>query len=446
MAKNKHNISRVSNNEKNPFVPDSAINPQVATQEVYNSISNPSDAPAIPEWVKKAYTEEVDPVKKAMSELETARLEKAEQVSRANVASLQLKKAEDDAFNKKKEDGLLIPVKQVPSLGKIYPDGYEIYYSRHNTRDFEDLNNSDLRRYDQYKILLEGIICRGIKNTDLTFHDFNFISVLRRLESQGAVKFRHPYQCTTCMRRGVHEFTLSDVEFTPLEVNLPIIVRFHSFPEEIFKFVPYTIGDILRLIENKRYYRIRAGKNFIYTENGDKVIDSIAIFACSCISHQWQDAYDKLMKCGVDPRDREIILSIDRKLLHDIAPITFSCRIPFDLAEANKMKNEAEELVRGVVTGELSTTSPQIDYPEEFAEEQPDLDEEQEDDVEDNDEQESTQKNNTGTVKEVPLWLQNIEKQKYVCGAENKIDVSGRDIIIPFRESDDDTEYGILSC
>lgn len=310
-----------------------------------------------------------------------------------------------------------IPIPEVPSEKKPYPSDTIIAYAPYSSQDLEDINNPDIPTYDKYLIILEGIYTAGITPNDLTFADFMFISDVRQLQALGDVTFKYPYVCKTCGRPGTYIFKLSNIAFEGLEANLPLKVRFHSFPNEEFLFAPHTIGDVLFLMKTDRYWR-KIGSEYLLTKEGDRTLDTLAINASQCVSHNWEDAYIKFLVASENPNDRRIFNQIEDALYHGTKPIKFKCTIPLDKTAQSEMAQMTAKLVNDVASGNVSMTTPNVD------------------------------------VDNLPPWAKvhfpNADTgskergELKLCGAPNEIDVVVGDVIIPFCSSPGDMEYGIL--
>ena len=357
------------------------------------------------------------PVQSALDDLDTTRLEKKELLARANYMSASLKEERDFYRQQRARRAILVP--ELPSNRKLYPEDARVSYAPYTVQDLEDINNNDIPLYQKYLIMLEGIYTVGMTPLELTFADFTFICDTRHIQALEDAIFRYPYICSACGQTGTHQFNLTEVGFAFLKREMPLHVRFHSFPDEIFVFVPHTIGDVLHLMKSDQYWR-KMGEDYVVSEDGKRILDRVAVNACRCISHPWVDAYYKIMQASENPADRNILTEIGRMLYHGSEPIKFKCDIPLDKNLRGKMAETTANLVNGLVSGELSTITPN-------EESQP--------------------------SKTIPPWMQ-VHRQEEegaeprtrikVCGAPNEIDVVAGDIIIPFRRSTINMEYGIL--
>lgn len=399
-------INAIENPDEELIVTD---NPDLIGTKVEEE--NSVNIPLSPEKV-----DDLNPVQASTNDLEASRLEKKILFEKGQFQK------EAISFERQRyadmRRGRAIPVPEVPSHGKSYPKDTVISYLPYNVQDLEDINNPELPDYEKYLITLEGIKTTNITPLDLTYPDYLFICDTRHLQAMGEdITFRHPYVCSTCKQAGVHKFHLNSVEFDELKIDLPLRVRFHTFPKEEFSFIPHTIGDIITLMKNDKYWR-KLGEVYLQTENGNRVVDLASINACRCISHPWDEAYIKFLEASENPKDRRIFYEIDKALYHGTKPIKFRCKIPEDEKTRKVMAMEAAGLINGVAEGDISVDTPNI-------------------------------------TEDLPPWARvhfpnsgsgdKSSTAKKVCNAINQIDVSDGDIILPFCDHRVDLEYGILN-
>lgn len=354
------------------------------------------------------------PIRDSFNSLTASKLEKKELLYKAQLAKDALSMERE--YYRTQRQRRAIQITDVPSGRLLYPEDVFISYAPYSVADIEAINNPDTSLYQKYEIMLEGVYTIGMNPLELTFSDFTFIGDTRHLQALGDSFFRYPYVCKSCGRPGVAEFHLSDVTFAMLEVEeLPLKVRFHTFPDEIFLFMPHTIGDVMNLIKSDRYWR-KMGAEYLVTDEGNQIIDTMAVHACRCVSHPWEVAYFNFLQASENPEDRAILREISRILYHGSDPLTFKCRIPLDKKKQKEMAEVTASIVRDVVSGELSTDTPNPD-------------------------------------REVPDWMKvhmDTPAAKApggikVCGAENTVDVLAGDILVPFRRRPLNMDYGILS-
>lgn len=310
----------------------------------------------------------------------------------------------EDKVNAIKDDGVLwIPVPSLPSNGKVYDMTKSVFYRQYTYGDYEDINNGNLDQADRYSLILQGIKCTNLASPLLfPYCDFKYVSVLRRLEADGTHKFGIPYLCNTCGQVGTYNFTLDKIGFENVDIKIPVKVRLYSHPDEILEFGLPTIGDVITLLQNNRFYKKVRNSEKVLIVDGNPVIDNIALLSSCCLNKSYDETYSMLYNLS-DSKDFNIINDLAEKLNPDLAPFEFNCQLTLPLTP----------------------------------EEQAIVDE-------NNKRMEMLRSKRGNKMNKFMKYLSNLKGKK--CGARNVIDISGGDVIyLPFRESEDDNEYGILS-
>lgn len=362
-----------------------------------------------PEKVSEPIVEKTESELKTEPEIQVEESEKAmvnelEALRQAKVSSLQ--EIEDNNNQIRENDKLWVPVHYLPTQKtNLFDSKGTVFYQCYTYGDYEDINNGNLELQDRYTIMLQGIKCTSLEsNLLLPACDFGYISVLRRLEANGTRKFSVPYKCRTCGQLGVYNFTLDDIRYKDIDVKFPMKVRLYSYPEEIFEFTLPTIGDIIFLLKQDIYYKRNPEDEgeYLFNEYDERVPDKLAQLASSCVSHSYEDAYDKFFYMK-DGRDFDILNTVYSKLNPGLEMFKFKCDLHLPLTEDEKKiqeeNNKKYEMLRS----------------------------------------------KHGTLPSFMEYLNKMGSEK-VCGAENYVTIEGGDtIILPFREYEDNNEYGILS-
>lgn len=142
-----------------------------------------------------------------------------------------------------------VETKKLPSGFGFYPKGTLVRFSPMTTKEIEILNESDLTSEIVFKNALSHIQTRNIEPRDLTFSDFAFVSLQRRLYSQTEIRCTVNTQCPECGTKLFEEFDFNDIEFEE-----PKDARLQSCVLRDFKVVigPLTIGNMLDMLESDR--------------------------------------------------------------------------------------------------------------------------------------------------------------------------------------------------
>lgn len=324
-------------------------------------------------------------------------------IRKAKQAAADVRRLESRVTNVREDDTLWIRVASTPSNGKVYDSTDSVFYRKYTYGDYEDINNADLPLRDKYALSLQGMRVDTLDSKLLLpFCDFSYLNILRRLEAQGARKFSIPYVCNTCGQIGAHIFTLDQINFKTCDLDLPIRVRFRSYPDEIFEFNLITIGDVLTLMDDDNYYRKEKNGEYKVTISGNFVVDRLAVLCSACVSHKYREAYTKLNQINND-QDFRTLTELRSLLNPGLAPMEFKC----------------------------SLSLPKHDDPEKIEQE--------------NEKKMDALRDSKG---ELPAFLKLVRERRSnkICEAKNTVNVEGGDVVVlPFREHTDDNEYGILS-
>lgn len=208
-------------------------------------------------------------------------------------------------------------VKSLPSGFGFYPKGTEVRFSPMTTGEIETLNESDLSSLMVFKSALEGIQTTKIQPTDLTFSDFVFISLQRRLYSQTEIRCTLNTTCPNCGTRIVQDFDFNELEFDEPKDN-----RLQTCTLGGYKVVvgPLTIGNMISMLESER------GVNTVDTlahcikkiylpgsEVAEVEVDELFPLAQEIIANTWGE-------------EREVMNYIDSLQSHGLLPRKITCK------------------------------------------------------------------------------------------------------------------------
>jgi hypothetical protein len=239
-----------------------------------------------------------------------------------------------------------LPVKNLPSGGKCYPEGTEISYQGYLFGDLLMINAS--KGWDVMKRLEEaskGIKSNKVSVEQLTFPDIVYLSMLRRMSSLGSSEFETKYICRKCNKPSSKVFSQMDVSFNDMEFEgetLEVILS----DESKMRFSPLTFGDAKRL-HNGTASRFKK-------ENLSS--DTTAVYAIMCRNMPFDDAYNKIYNIS-NSDDAEVFNVMNEMFGHDLKPLTSSCN---NCGHENKLVLEGRDsLITPFRRGE-STTGPRI--------------------------------------------------------------------------------------
>ncbi|MDK1290208.1 hypothetical protein [Pseudoalteromonas umbrosa] len=199
-----------------------------------------------------------------------------------------------------------VTVTGLPSMGKAYPDGVEIHYQPYTFGEVKSFSQSQgkmtmSKRIDQ---ILSGIHIVGMEKDELTFFDFIYISLLRRLTTMNAIEFTLSVGCPNCGAPVRHQFSWEGLVFDDLPApKLPIIVDICG--RQDVKFMPLTLGQYKTLS--------RLGLEE----------DEVAIAAMTS-SIEFKEA--QTLFHGALGEDAALLGEIDKLLFHDLKPAQATCK------------------------------------------------------------------------------------------------------------------------
>lgn len=198
-----------------------------------------------------------------------------------------------------------IKVDRLPSKGLAYPQGVEIHYQPYTFGEVKSFSQSKGKMSAAHSMerVLAGIFVAGMDKGDLTFFDFLYISLLRRLSTMNAIEFRLGVGCPNCAQPVTHTFSWEGLVFEDIAApKLPIIVGLCG--REEVRFTPLTVSQYQELS--------RLGIDE----------DPVAVAAMQS-SLDFEDA--KPLFHGAIGSDAALLDEIDRLLYHDLKPAVVKC-------------------------------------------------------------------------------------------------------------------------
>lgn len=215
-------------------------------------------------------------------------------------------------------------VTELPSVFLPYPKDSRIVSHSYPYRIIRLLSDAKLPLEMQYEIILEGIDVEGSNKYDLTYFDFLYISLLRKLTSMDSPSFTVSFSCSKCKKRSVSSFSMESLSFTDLDIpGLPIKVTFNSIPEQDFR--PLTIGNFIEVLKNDRFYFKGRDGNNVVGKDGEYIKDAVSIVSAQCSSLEFKEAY-ALFSGLTDLEDISLVEKVDTLLYHGLEPLTVTCK------------------------------------------------------------------------------------------------------------------------
>lgn len=235
-------------------------------------------------------------------------------------------------------------VKELPSRFLPYPQDCSVFYMPYTYSDIKDLSNPNLSISDQYYVMLSGIHTIGFDKNDLSYFDFVYLGVLRRLATLRSNEFTAKYFCPKCGKVNDHKFSLADVGYKVLfaeyeNARLPINIYLPSIKDTL-SFSVLTVKAFTELNASGNLYRRRndgttssisqtSQTSHMFDEEGNLIRDVVAIRASMCVNKPYKEAYD-LISSITDAEEMTILEEMDDILDHGVAPLEFMCTTPIE--------------------------------------------------------------------------------------------------------------------
>lgn len=212
-----------------------------------------------------------------------------------------------------------VDIKKIPSKGITYPEGASISFRTYGYGEIKKISSSNLSEKEAFAIVLSGINT-NFNKLDITFGDFMYLALFRKIATLGTPKFQVPYKSPINGITMLHTMSVEDLEVEDLVVpSLPVKLNFQD--GQNFQFGPLTVGDVLKLLEK------------------NKLKDATSLMAAQVRNVDFDSAHSYLHSVS-NSEDLMNLGEVERILAHNIKPIKVNC--------TEKDKNDRE--VTTVVT------------------------------------------------------------------------------------------------
>lgn len=197
-----------------------------------------------------------------------------------------------------------IQVTSLPSQFKSYGKDAKISYVPYLYGELVRFNQSKMSDEEKCQQVLSGIRT-SFDRMDLTFPDFLFLGLLRRMSTFGSNKFNISFVCQSCGNRSTIQIMDSEIEFDDLNIPaLPVVVTLSNSKE--LHFGPLTVRDYFDLLRN------------------EKTDDEEYVMAKQVKNFNDQEALEVIN--GITGKDISLLQHVDRYLYHGIKDIPTECR------------------------------------------------------------------------------------------------------------------------
>lgn len=242
---------------------------------------------------------------------------------------LDVKGEETEALlNEDTSDVTLIPVTQLPSGFKGYPEGTTISYSPVTLSELESLNSGNPQEISLSRgiaLLLKSIKCNTLNPEDLYYWDVMYIGIQRKLLTFGEVKGMIAKHCPYCGEIVQKKFSYTELDFKVQQApDLPakVIIGGHKL-----EFGLLTVKEFLQ----------------INPENG-----AIDVFAHMVKNMSYEEAYKIISNAsGVDIKK---IRFIDKQLDYGLKPFVVKCENKYIDPETKKKVTCNQDVIVEVQT------------------------------------------------------------------------------------------------
>lgn len=227
-------------------------------------------------------------------------------------------------------EGQLVPLTSLPSKGKPYPKGIEIYVRPLTIKEQMDMDRYGVSQAEYYQILLNGITVRGeFDKADLLFYDVHFMDLVRRLftfDPEEKISITN-VECTNpfCDNKNLKvEFMTGSLECNDFADD--IYNKEFTFTDGLTIVIsPITIADFLDM-----------SKQYITNKKGTMADTLIAYFAyCTreVKDRQFKDI-EQMRRFLIDYfsnlyqyKDVKILRQIENETVSQVKPITAICPV-----------------------------------------------------------------------------------------------------------------------
>lgn len=195
-------------------------------------------------------------------------------------------------------------LKKLPSKGITYPEGASISFRTYGYGEIKKISSSNLSEKEAFAIVLSGINTNFDKN-NITFGDFMYLALFRKIATLGTPKFQVPYKSPINGTTMLHTMSVEELEIEDLNVpSLPVKLTFKD--GQVFNFGPLTVGDVLKLLEK------------------NKLKDATCLMAAQVRNIEFDAAHAYLHSVSNND-DLSNLGEVERLLAHNIKPIQVQC-------------------------------------------------------------------------------------------------------------------------
>jgi len=220
----------------------------------------------------------------------------------------------------------------IPSKWLPYPKGLEIYYRPYTHGDLLLFNQTNpdgspvMDAVQRIEFVMKGIDVGGapFDKWSISYRDFLFVSLLRRLSTFDTNQFVMAYKCSVCGGENQAIFSLEQVDIMDVEVPaLPVV--YTTTEGEVLHFSLLTVGGYMRLLKE------------------GNLKDELAILSEMLVNFQDREKAYKILydARGKGGQDIEALIEINTMLLTGIKPLEHKCQFCLKFNEEEEQKEKS---------------------------------------------------------------------------------------------------------
>jgi hypothetical protein len=239
---------------------------------------------------------------------------------------------------------MFFPITEVPSKFLCYPKELEISYRRYGWLELKLLsqrrNTISLRT--QAEIVLRGLRFSGVEFNpyNLTFTDYEFLGLLRKVATVSPPAFDLKYMCEKCKRVSSFTVPVSGIQFDDIKAPKGRAkVKLDSM-EAVFQ--PLSLGQFLNVCDLQAEY---------------PEWEEELMWAASCVSYPLEEIF-MYFKERATPDDAKLLRKLDKLFFHGIMPMKNICKNyiveVLDQTEHNRLDGMTREELKKEITAKGS--------------------------------------------------------------------------------------------
>lgn len=199
----------------------------------------------------------------------------------------------------------------LPSQGKPYPE-VEIGFNTYSFGEILNFNESKMSGVALVDFLEEGVTS-NVPFDDLSYDDFLYVSLLRKLNSMPGDQYKIRFACKKCQK--VQDSMFSVVGFDDLKVpSFPLIVDLEESDKPLT--MDAEIPDFLE-------FGVLTVGNYKHLAKKDLLSDKVAALAVTVRNMEFDLAY-KIIKDATGDLS-EALTEVNKMLYHSISDLEISC-------------------------------------------------------------------------------------------------------------------------